>query len=427
MTRPQRDGSTDIEELRARWRARADALGWAVPELRPARSVVWAEPVIPSSADRWTRPDVMVAIADRCRSGATLEELETACQKVMEDRRVLPVGPGGWHAVPRYTTVAAAERRARLEPSLRVDGRPEAVDRLRRSRQGDLLLVTPDPASAAALAARTGATTASVDTAVTASLGPRDLVVLMRAERMESLALERALRGCRAAVALGIPGPITVDPVAVGSSRAGPANGIEVVGGGANVGGSATAGGSATVSGSATMAGDARTAADLAVSSWVEARRQGRPALLVALPDEVEIMNARARAALAATGLRSSREVAGWAAGDLARFGAARPTQGIARHTLAEVVAVDGARIVLTVDGVPLTMTVERMQTVRPACAVPPLPGLLGGQRELFVIGGWLPPGSRNRGPVHRYITAPSREIGRDRAATRGLEVARQP
>lgn len=387
-TRPDRAVLIDIEAQRAAWRERAASMGWEVPALGPGREPVVACAEVPV-ADRWTRADVMVAVADRCRSGATLDELEAACDRVVGDPRVVAVGrPRGWHAAPRYTTVEAAARRARLAVGRRVDGRPEALDHLRRSTPGRVLLVTPDAAGAGALAARTGVPAAAVDVAVTATLAADDVVVLIRPERMASLALERALRGCRATVVEGVA-PSRSD------------------GAGPGVGGPWDAGG-------------ARAAADRAIAAWVDARRHGGSGLLVALPVEVATMNERARIALDAAGLRG-REVGGWAVGDPVWFESARPGLGLDRRTLAEVTAVGPGRVTLAVAGRALIVEPRRLAGARRAHAVPPLPSLLSTERDLFVIGDWLPAAVRCRGEIHRFPTDPVRARALDRSYGRGL------
>ena len=399
-TRPDREVLIDIEALRAAWRERATSMGWAVPALGPGRVPDMADAEVPV-ADRWTRADVMVAVADRCRSGATLDELEAACDRVVGDPRVVAVGTRGWHAAPRFTTVAAAARRARLAAGRRVDGSPEALDRMRRSTPGQMLLVTPDAAAACALSARTGVAASAVDVAVTATLTAADLVVLIRPERMVSLALERALRGCRATVVEGVA-PSRSDGLSagcggpriasIGPDRAGLRDGV-----------------------------GARAAAERAIAAWVDARRHGRSGLLVALPVEVATMDDRARNALDAAGLRG-REVSGWAVGDPVWFGAARPGLGLDRHTLGDVTAVGPGQVTVTVAGRALTVAPGRLSGARRAHVVPPVPSLLTTERDLFVIGGWLPGAVRCRGEIHRFPTDPGRARSLDRSLDHALD-----
>ena len=387
-TRPDREVLIDIEALRQAWRERAAHMGWEVPVLGPGRLPAMAAAEVPAG-DRWTRADVMVAVADRCRSGATLAELEAACDRVLADPRVFAVGPPrGWHAAPRYTTVEAAARRARLVVGRRVDGSPEALDHLRRSTPGRVLVVTPDAAAASALSARTGLPAAAVDGAMTATLAAGDTVVLIRPERMASLTLERALRGCRATVVEGVAPSRsdTLSRAALGPAGAGPPDGV-----------------------------GARAAAERAIAAWVDARRHGRSGLLVALPVEVAMMNDRARSALEAAGLRG-REVSGWAVGDPVWFVAARPGLGLDRHTLAEITAVGPGQVTLAVAGRALTMEPKRLASARRALVVPPVPSLLSTERDLFVIGGWLPAAVRCRGEIHRFPADPGRGRALDHA-----------
>ncbi|GAC1317796.1 MAG: hypothetical protein NVSMB12_16040 [Acidimicrobiales bacterium] len=412
VTRPPRDGLIDIEALRASWVARAETLGWEVPALEPgviSAPVRIAVPVV----DRWTRGDVMVLIADGCRSGATLDELEAACDRAVRDPQVIGVGSDNWHATPRFTTRSAADRRARLLPSRQIDGRPEAIDRMRRTAAGRVLLLTPDAPSAAALGARTGATACAAATAATAMLGPHDLVVLVRPDRIESLVLERALRSCRAEVAIAVSARGEADPTRAGRYADGHPWGASLPPLAARVD---------VAGGSVVTATDARSAAELAIASWVEARRLNRPAVLVALPDEVELMSGRARRALLASGLRH-QEVSGWAVGDLAWFDAGRPALGVDRHTLAEVVAVSARAVTLAAGGRELRLGIDQMRTVRSGWVVPPVPSLVASGRELFVIGGWLPPGCRGRGPVHRHLTVDAHTRGRDQAIDRSRSI----
>lgn len=386
VTRPPRPPLLDMAVVRDRWRRQAARMGWQVPPLAaghppPDHPLSAAATAVPAP-DRWSRGDVMVAVADGCRSGATFQALEAACEAVIERPGVVSLTGEGWHAVPRYSTQEARARRSRLVPSRVVDGQPESIDLLRRTMPGRVMLIAPDRTSAQALEDRTGARASAVAQARTGGLDPRDLVVLIRPHRMESAQLESALRGCRAQVVAAVP----TGPVPVGVAAKGPVARIGVG------------------DGSWTAANDARRAADAAIADWVGARRQGRDALLVALPEEVPTMNRRARAALESAGLRQGMEAGGLAVGDPLWFRTARPRLGIRRHALGHVVAIGEGHVTFTVDGRRFSVRAKDLSGVPSAHVVPPVPSLLGSGRELFVIGGELVAG-RARGPVHRYVT----------------------
>ena len=409
VTRPARHGLVDIGACREAWRDRAAAMAWEVPSIESGRGLGpgWngppgssgvpaagdlAEAVLAELADsdRWSRTDLVVAVAGRCRSGATLEELEAACDQVTSSSRVLAVGAPGRHAVQRYSTREAVARRSRVLPERTVDGMPEALDDLRRSHPGRLLLVTPDDASARALRDRTGAPSCPVGSARTAGLGPEDLVVLVRPARMPSASIERALRGCPATVAQAViePGAVSRQPDVLGANPLRP--------------------------------GDARSTAARAIGDWIEARRDGARPLLVARPEELAVMTARARAAMSAAGLRGQAEAGGWAVGDPVWFAAPRPRAGVERHTLGEVVGVDGDRVTFHTSGTDLELPASVTAGIRPAHAVPPVPSLLTSGEALFVLGADIS-AVRVRAPVRTYVTEPDRS----RVRTLGLDIHR--
>ena len=405
ITRPERHGLVDIAACREAWQQRAAAMGWEAPGLAPTPSAAPGLAPTPSAAqgssvpgdlvgaamaeladrDRWSRTDLVVAIAGRCRSGATLEQLEATCEQVTSSSRVLPMGAAGRHAVPRYSTRDAVARRARVMPARTVDGMPEALDDLRRSHPGRLLLVTPDDASARALQDRTAARSCAVGSARTAGLGPADLVVLVRPDRMPSASLERALRGC--------PAPVVRAVIAREND-------------------SAWAG---DMDPGATWPGGARWAAARAIDDWVEARRQGERPLLVARPEEVTVMAARARAAMSAAGQRGRAEVGGWAVGDPVWFSTPRPRAGVQRYTLGEVVRVEGDRVTFRTKQIDLELRAGAMSGIRAAHAVPPVPSLVAGGDALLVLGADIS-AVRVRVPVRAYVTEPQRVRDRERS-----------
>lgn len=461
VTRPERPAELDFVVLRAHWRERAASKSWEVPLLpvrsgpsSGAQSAVALVPLAPPAGDRWSRGDVLVALATQARSGATLAELEAACAQVLTAPSVVPLGRGrGRQRAERFTTVAAHERIDRVSKALStsVDAAPWSLDRSRRelaAADGRLLVVTPDATSAAALADRAGVEAIGIhDIGVRAALlSERDRVVLVRRDRMDSAAVEQVLRSCRAPVA----GSDAAPPIESARtplqlhwsdlSRGGPLASVRAG------------------RGSITAAMDAPSATRAALDDWIAHRSRldlhggvlaGRVSaggvsaggvltggVLVGLPVEVDAINRWAREALGAAGLRGPGEVGGWAVGDAGWFVADRPRLGISRWDVATVVGVapgrgrsgdgevtvrigrrtdaDGARARATPREV--TLRVSELAAVRPALAVPPYPSLVVGRGEVFVVGGQAPR-LRQAQPVHRYLTG----------AVRGWDVGPEP
>jgi len=170
--------------------------------------------------------------------------------------------------------------------------------------------------------------------------------------------------------------------------------------------------------GDLTAACTAREAADTAVGDWVARRRAGGDAVLVADAAEVKVITARARAALRDASLLGAVEVAGYATGDVLRFTHARGRAGIARHSHGEVIAVDAVRglDVRMSDGRSVVLRPSDLAGVTHAQVVPPLPALIAGRGDVFVVG------ARTFGPrhlednqLHRYVT-----VDRAALASRG-------
>jgi len=451
VTRPERHDLVDIAALADGWRDRARAAGWEVPDLGPGRLVEPAvadlDRVLPRT-DRWTRADVVVAIANEWADGGAPGRLEAECDRALASRHVLGVGPddhptdgpgqpgpGPWHqACRRYTTQAALARQARVSEALgaAVDAaraprswreRPEELDALRRSLALDghrLVLVGPDAAVAGALEDRTGAVAVPVARApaaiATLDLGSGDVVMLVRPQRLDSAQVEAVL------VAAGERSvTVTASPLATAASSE---MGTRVEGRGQI----------ATVDhlgGDVTVARSAALASATAVEDWLSARRAGRRAVLVAAGAEVDDVNDRARAALRSVGLLGRDEVAGLAVGDVVRFTAARPTLDIDRHDVADVVGVapgpgqaaGSVRLALG-EGRALDLRAAELATLRPAHAVPPVPQLLAGRGEVFVVGGRAVADRHLDGPVHRYLTVSATDGPDARVADRRASLA---
>jgi hypothetical protein len=161
--------------------------------------------------------------------------------------------------------------------------------------------------------------------------------------------------------------------------------------------------------GTLTVATTAPDALAAALGDWVEARQQGRSPVLVADGNEVDVVNARARATLRAKHQLGDVEVGGFASGDLVRFCAARPRLGVAQHQTARVAAVDVAaqRVELAVgDGPALSLRAAELRGLRYAHAVPPVPMLLAGREDVLVLGGRESSRRHLAGhQVHRYLT----------------------
>lgn len=425
VTRPARPDRVDMTRLVDRWEARALALGWRCPDVA-VRAVGEAPPpdadALPD-LDRWTRGDLVVAVCDRLVDGAPPASLAGLCDRLLADERVVALGRGGaLHASPRFTTTSVLRRQQQVREALAhvkvVPDHPLALDSLRRTVVADggrMLIVAADPDGAAAIAARTGALgVAARDAApriAELALGPADTVAVRQPGRLPSADVEALLRTTdRRGVAVvatsqGMSRQAVIPPRL--HRAAVPAATIAV------------RGGDITVAPTATFATSA------AVSDWLDARRAGRAAVLVAEPEELGEVNAAARAALRAIGRLGQDEVSGLSRGDVLRFVAARPRSGIERHELAEVVGISpaaGALAVRLAGGRHLQLHGPQLQGVRVAHAVPPVPPLVAGRGEVFVVGG-RDPMARQRGPapaVHRYVTvdvpwrAPELARGRD-------------
>jgi len=429
VTRAEQEGLVDHDRLSRIWATRAGVLGWVAPECgpgRPPRTERLDDGVLPSQ-DRWTRGDLMVAVADRWRDGASFAELHAETGRLLVSAQVLPLGRSPATA-ERFTTVEAQARRSSVDVAWgdrRMSLDPEALDALRRAlatEGGRLLLVVSDVAAADRAAARTGArAVASRDApAAVAALDGRDAVVVCRPDRLPSRDVAAVL-----AVAETRAVDVSAADVAARRSRglepdgaARRSRGLEADAGlplaaAVHRGAPAAEHGVACISvavpgGDVTAATTARGAADTAVGDWVARRRAGGDAVLVADTVEVDAITARARAALRDAGLLGAAEVAGYAAGDAVRFTHARRRSGIARHSHGEVVAVEAGR------GLDIRMSDGRCVVLRPsdlagvthAHVIPPLPALLAGRGDVFVVGARTF-GSRHLedNQLHRYVT----------------------
>ena len=206
VSRPPREGRVEAGVLREDWEVRRRHLGWEVPRFgggrTPAIPDVAPQDVLPAG-DRWTRSELVVALADRWLDGAPPDLLESFCDRLVRDERVLALGPpSGRHAAIRFTTREAVARQARVAAALEtaprgVDERPESLDRLRQAvtgRSGRLVLVVADPPPPPRSVARVGAPSVPVAEAAAAintmNLGAADVVVLRRPDRMPSADVE---------------------------------------------------------------------------------------------------------------------------------------------------------------------------------------------------------------------------------------------
>jgi conjugative relaxase-like TrwC/TraI family protein len=400
VTRPSRHGLIDHDGLRVEWSARATALGWVPTTATVARDAVrpFAGAHLLPTSDRWTRADLMVALADHWVDGAPDAELRNACDRLLSSVRVVLL-PRGMQAADRFTTHDAARRVSDVAEALRgraVAADPETIDGVRRRLAADgrrLLVVVADDATAGLAAARTGAEAVAIAGAASAvaDLRAGDVVVLDRAGRLPS---------AHVAAVLSAAAVRHVDVFAGdhhdGADRrwiqADPLVALTI----------AISGGDVTASPTA------RTAADTAIGDWLARRRTGEAAVIVAEAPEVDALNARARAALRQAGMLGPVEVGGFAVGDRVRFSRARPGRAIARHTQGDVVVADPAHglEVRLLDGRDLALRSSDLRGVRHAHVVPPLPALIGGCGDVFVVGGRIV-GSRHLGgnQLHRYVT----------------------
>lgn len=395
VTRPDRSGLVDIERLTAGWHRRAGVLSWSPPGPGPGRVPrIGGLADVPPAADRWGRADVLVALADRWVDGGRAADLEDAAHRVLGAPEVVAVGR-------RFTTRAAIARSEAVAVALRgrwIDGDAESLDRLRREVARDgrrLVVVVGDAAAADHAHARTGApsVTSAMAGATIERLRPGDVVVVRSPERLPSQHVAAVLDAASrsgVAVLAGSPARHRDAPgMAVADAPA-----VTVPG----------------PPGDVITSPCAVTAADTAIGDWLACRRTGAAAVLVAAPEEVIALNDRARAALRAAGLLGAPEVGGFATGDVLRFTRGRPASGIARHAVAEVVAVDVASGVVDArlgHGRRLTLSGPELRGVVHAHVVPPSPSLVAGRGDVFVVGG---PSIAARhvgtGHLHRYVTA---------------------
>jgi len=401
VTRPSRDGLIDHDGLRVEWTARAAALGWVAATTTVARDAVrpFAGDDLLPPADRWTRADLMVALADHWVDGAPDAELRNACDRLLSSVGVVALPRGGMQAAERFTTRDAARRVRDVAEAMRgraVDADPETIDGVRRRLAADgrrLLVVAADDATAGLAAARTGAESVGIGGAASAvaDLRAGDVVVLDRAGRLPSAHVAAVLSAAAARHVDVFAGDhhdgadrrwIEADPLVA----------LTV----------AISGGDVTASPTA------RSAADTAIGDWLARRRTGEAAVIVAEAPEVDALNARARAALRQAGMLGPVEVRGFAVGDSLRFSRARPGRAIARHTQGDVVVADPAHglAVRLLDGRHLVLRPSDLRGVRHAHVVPPLPALTGGRGDVFVVGGRVV-GSRHLAgnQLHRYVT----------------------
>jgi hypothetical protein len=418
VTRPDRTGLVDFDRLTAEWQRRAGVLSWSAPEPASGHAphpIALADDGLPG-ADRWTRADLIVALADRWVEGATAGELETAAGALLASPQVVTLSRG-FAAADRFTTRVALARSDATMAALRgkqIDDDPETIDRLRRDASTDgrrLLVVVGDDATADRISARVGAPAVSSGRAVAAveRLDPGDVVVIRKPDSLPSAEVQALLATAARRSVHVLGGSPSRHIARVAEPDAAPAT-VAVVGG------------------DVTTSGCAVTAADTAIGDWLARRRTGGDAVLVAEGEEVRSLNQRARAALRAVGMLGHDEVGGFAVGDALRFTHGRPAHGIARQARAEVRATDADHGTLEVrldDGRPMNLTVSDLRGIVHAHVVPPLPSLVAGRGDVFVIGGRVI-AQRHLGAnqLHRYVTVDDTVIGR-RLPTFHLAAAR--
>jgi hypothetical protein len=302
-------------------------------------------------------------------------------------------------AAERFTTHDAARRVRDVADALReraVAADPETIDGVRRRLAADgrrLLVVVADDATAGLAAARTGAEAVAIAGAASAVAGLRagDVVVLDRAGRLPS-AYVAAVLSAAAVRDVGVFAGDHHDGADRRWIQADPLVALTI----------AIAGGDVTASPTA------RTAADTAIGDWLARRRTGEAAVIVAEAREVDALNARARAALRQAGMLGAVDVGGFAVGDSVRFSRARPGRAIARHTQGDVVGADASHglELRLLDGRDLVLRSSDLRGIRHSHVVPPLPALIAGRGDVFVVGGRIV-GSRHLGgnQLHRYVT----------------------
>jgi hypothetical protein len=349
--------------------------------------------VLPT-ADRWSRGDLVVALAERWRDGASADVVRATTERLLGSREVVARPP---HFTTRSADARAREVAVALGEQRVVPGSPEALEEMRGelARHGrGLLLVVPDAQAAQVARARTGLLVVPlVDAAgAIAAIDAGDVVVIVSARRLPSDETGLALATAAARqieVVRGDPA-VTVRPRTPHPS---PARALRTV---ADSGGDWTA------------TWTARQSAELALGDWLARRRTGEPAVIVAERGEVDRLTTRARQLLREAGLLDVTEVGGFAVGDAVRFTHARPTAGLARHAQGEVVAAAGAALEVRLFGTDRTVRLKAsdLRTVVHAHVVPPLTALVAGRGDVFVVGGRTI-AERHLGGAqqHRYVT----------------------
>ncbi len=397
-TRPARDGLVDYASMQFGWGRRAASLGWSAPAPMVGRAVAVppaGEDLLPAD-DRWSRADLMVALANHWRDGAPAADVRAAAERLLTSREVVATASFFTTRVAgaRAVAVATALSERRLVPS-----GPDAVDALQRDGRR-VLLVVRDPETAALAAARAGAPAAAVAdaTRAVAALEPGDVAILPAAQRLPSADVQRVLE---AAAARGVE-VVRGDPTEPSAAREprqawptayeAPSRTIAVPGG------------------DITAAASPAAATATALGDWLARRRTGAAAVLVAERAEVDALNLRARAALRGAGLLGAAEVGGFAVGDVVQFTRARPSIGVARHAQGAVVSVaaGAVEVGLMGDGRRVLLRAGEMRSVGYAHVVPPLTALIAGRGDVFVVGGRTFAARHLGGArLHRYVTGP--------------------
>jgi conjugative relaxase-like TrwC/TraI family protein len=402
VTRPERHGLIDIEEIADEWRRRID---WRPPELGRGHAVEVEEHDPGLTTDRWTRADVMVALADRWVDGAPAHCFDAAA----EDAIRVAVRFNSGHVAPRYATPEAVARRRDVDDALMkhgpIDAHPAALDRLRRhlaNEKHTLVVMAPDRSAADALHWRTAARAAAPDDLPGAGLGAGDVVAVVRAPRIDSQALAALIadghaRGFAVVAAIPRPHEVLVERGLVATVS--------------------------TSNGDVTAAATATLAASTALVDWAAARAEGRPAVLVAAPAEIAELTVAARTMLTDAGLRSPPEMGGFASGDAVRFAAAKPSHAIRRDDVGTVLSVGAGRINVDVAGRAVALRESELRSVVSGDVVVPVARMVAGRGEAFVVGGGSLP--RSGVVVHRYVTVDANVIDRQPNRWRHATLAR--
>jgi conjugative relaxase-like TrwC/TraI family protein len=402
-TRPPRDGLVDYESLVFGWRRRAASVGWSAPQKLAPRPLIVrdaGEGLLPS-ADGWSRGDLMVALANHWRDGAPGPSVEATADRLLHSPEVIE---RSWRFVTRVADARARAVASALGGRARVPAGPEALDamHLRLARDGRcLVVVVPDRATAELVNGRAGVAAVPVADGgrAVAALGPGDVVVISTARRLPSSDVERVLA---TAARRGVE-VVRGDPcIAMPQHRP--------------IGTGITPCTVAVAGGDVTAAATPWEAAETALGDWLARRRTGAGAVIVAERHEVDAMNARARAALRGAGLLGSVEVGGFAVGDAVWFSRARPAAAVARCAQGEVAGVTPGAIEVRLwpDARLVRLPVAELRSVAHAHVVPPLPALVAGRGDVFVVGGrTFAPRHLDGAQLHRYITDASPERGR--------------